>query len=506
MPPRTARARTNQLTAPPQEFADPHRREKLTTAFPVIRELFRDFVETNRVPGLGFGIVIGGELAYADSFGIRETDTGAPVTANTAFRIASMSKSFVAMALLKLRDAKRLRLDDAAEKYLPELGTLAYPTRDSAVITLRDLLTMSPGFPEDNAWGDRQMAIDEREFTQWLRAGIPFSNAPGLKFEYSNYAYALLGRIVSRVAGIPFQQFITREILRPLKMRATTWDKRRVPRDHFAQGYRYEDAVWKPEPVLADGAFAAMAGLFTTVPDFARYMSFLLDAFPPRDERERGPVARATAREMQQLARFEEMVTRASEPDRVWRAANGYGYGLAVWHDDRFGYGVAHGGGLPGYGSYFYLLPEHDVGVVALSNRTYSRVGMVFAGIFDALAQTGGLIPRSPQPAPVLTEMAQAVRRWVETGDDSHIAAHAADNYYLDTDAAHRRAELEKLRGDAGAFLRVGAFRAQNALRGAWHIECERGALEVFVTLTPTMPPRLQMCRVTFSPLETGEV
>lgn len=502
---RPLRVKSSELTAPPPRFISARRREKISAAFPEIREHFREFAETTNVPGLVFGIVVDGELAYADAFGVREIETGAPVTLDTVFRIASMTKSFVAMALLKLRDENKVRLDDAAEKYLPELKTLAYPTRDSAIITLRDLLTMSPGFPEDNPWGDRQMAITEREFTAWLRAGIPFSNAPGLKFEYSNYAYALLARLITRVARMPFQQYITREILRPLKMRRTMWDKTRVPPKHFAYGYRHEDETWKREPILADGAFAGMAGLFTTAPDFARYMTFLLDAFPPRDERERGPVARATARAMQQMARFEEMVTRAANAETVWRAATGYGFGLAVWQDDRFGYGVAHGGGLPGYGSYFYLLPEHGVGIVALSNKTYGRVALVFPKILDALARTGALVPRAPQPAPFLAELVRVTQHWLETGDESELAARVASNFYLDRDAAHRRAERAKLCAEAGAFLSVGALHAYNALRGAWRIECERGALEVFITLAPTMPPQLQMCRLTyFAPEQSG--
>jgi CubicO group peptidase (beta-lactamase class C family) len=492
---------TSALRAPVPQFTDPLRREKIQAMFPAVRESFREFCETQNIPGLAFGIVIDGELAFADAMGWRNVEQRAPVALDTVFRIASMSKSFIAMAILKLRDAQKLRLDDAAAQYLPELKTLAYPTRDAAPITLRDLLTMVPGFPEDNPWGDRQMAIGESVFTRWLRAGIPFSNAPNLTFEYSNYAYAMLGRIVTRVSGMSFQDYVTKNILQPLQMRATTWDKTRVRASRLAQGYRFEDETWKPEPILPDGAFAGMAGLFTTIPDFARYMAFLLGAFPPRDERTRGPVSRATAREMQQLMRFEELVTRTLEGDKEWHAVSGYGYGLAIWQDERFGYGVSHGGGLPGYGSYYYLLPEHGVGVVAFTNKTYGRVGMVFPKIFHVLAQGGGLSPRASQPAPILVKMRDMVQHWLESGDDAQVAAQAADNFYLDSDAAHRRAELDKLRADLGAFQHVGALRAHNALRGTWRIECERGALEVFLTLAPTMPPRIQMCRLT--PIQT---
>lgn len=481
----------------PPQFTDPARREKLAAAFPEIHRVLEEYLNEQHIPGIALGVVIDGELAYVDAFGLRHVETNAPVMPETVFRIASMSKSFVAMAILKLRDEKKLRLDDPVAKYIPEFKKLKYPTADSSALTIRHLLTMSPGFPEDNPWGDRQMAIREREFTNWLRAGIPFSNAPNVTFEYSNYGYAILGRIVTLVSGTTFQKYITRIILKPLGMHATVWDKKNVSSEMLAQGYRYEDDQFKPEPILSDGAFAAMAGLFTTIPDFAHYMSFLLNAFPPRDDLDVGPVERATAREMQQLQRYEELVERPLQDNNVWRAVAGYGFGLAIWHDQRLGYGVSHGGGLPGYGSYYYLLPHHGVGIAAFTNRTYSRVGLLFNRVLELLASTGGLQARKIIPAPILLELRGVVQRWLETTDDGELTARAADNFILDRDVAHRRAELEKIRADLGAFVRVGELDAVNALRGKWVIECERGWLDVFLTLAPTMPPTIQMLNLT---------
>jgi CubicO group peptidase (beta-lactamase class C family) len=356
---------------------------------------------------------------------------------------------------------------------------------------------MAPGFPEDNPWGDRQMAVRASTLTRWLRAGIPFSNAPGVNFEYSNYAYALLGRIITRVSGMKFQTYITRFILEPLGMEATTWHSRRVPREHFAQGYRWEDEQHRAEPVLADGAFAAMAGLFTTVPDFARYMIFLLDAFPPRSAPEKGPIKRATAREMQQLAIYSGLTQHTLPDGDAWSAVDGYGFGLSVWHDARFGYGVAHGGGLPGYGSYFYLLPDHGIGIVALSNKTYGAVGRIFPQLLQALAGTGSLTPRPVEPSAALVAMREVVQHWLEGGTDRELERVAADNFFLDHDLAHRRAERAQLRARLGPTLHVTGLEAPNALRGKWRIECETGTLQVALTLAPTMPPRLQALTLT---------
>lgn len=482
---------------PPSFFDDPLRREKIARAFPDLRCVLQEFREEQHIPAVAFGVVVDNELAFADAFGMRHVESNAPVAVDSVFRIASMTKSFVAMAILKLRDDKKLRLDQRVAKFIPEFKKLKYPTADSPALTIRHLLTMSAGFAEDNPWGDRQMAIAEDEFTTLLRAGIPFANAPGVTFEYSNYAYAILGRIITRVSGMAFQKYITKHILKPLGMNATVWDKTKVPAEKLAHGYRFEDDVWKPEPILPDGAFAAMAGLFTTIPDFARYMSFLLDAFPPRDDVETGPVKRAAAREMMQLARFEEMLERKTRNDETWRAVSGYGFGLAVWHWESIGYGVSHGGGLPGYGSYYYLMPHHGIGLVAFTNKTYSGVGKPFLPLLEILAQTGGVRPRTIAPATILIHAREIVQRWLEGDADAELLAHAADNFLLDHDIAHRRAELKTICDELGAFVQVGALEPLNALRGKWQIECERGTLQVFLTLAPTLPPKIQMVQLT---------
>src|SRR5262245_37528538 len=132
------------------------RRAKLATAFPEVDKILTDFAKSVHAPGAAWGIIIDGELAHQGTFGVRDVATKAPVDGDTVFRIASMTKSFTAMSILKLRDAGKLSLDDPAERYVPELKTLRYPTSDSPRITVRHLLTHSAGFPEDNPWGDQQ--------------------------------------------------------------------------------------------------------------------------------------------------------------------------------------------------------------------------------------------------------------------------------------------------------------------------------------------------------------
>ena len=193
------------LKAEPARFSDPARREKLRSAFPDIDRLVREFATREHIPGAAWGLVVDGELVHLGTAGSIDADRSAPVTGDTVFRIASMTKSFTAMAILSLRDAGKLSLDDPAERYVPELSALPYPTGDSPRITIRHLLSHAAGFPEDNPWGDQQLSRTEDEFTSMLHAGIPFSNPPGVAYQYSNFGFALLGRIVSRASGMPYR-------------------------------------------------------------------------------------------------------------------------------------------------------------------------------------------------------------------------------------------------------------------------------------------------------------
>src|SRR5713226_4147579 len=260
-------------TVPPPQFADPERPKRLAAAFPEIEKLFTTFVEK------------------------------APAMRDTVWRIASMTKSFTAMSILKLRDEGKLSLDDPASKYVPELAKLTYPTADSPIITIRHLLTHSEGFPEDNPWGDRQLARSNATMSEWMQGGIPFSTAPGTAYEYSNYGFAILGQIVERVAQRPYSDFVRDNILLPLGMKSTTYSASEVPPDRIAKGYRWDEKNWIDEPALPHGAFGAMGGLWTTPDDLARYVAFMMAAFPPRDDPETGPIRRSSAREMQQAAR-----------------------------------------------------------------------------------------------------------------------------------------------------------------------------------------------------------
>jgi CubicO group peptidase (beta-lactamase class C family) len=470
----------------------------LRPALPAVDSLLRAFAERTRTPAIAYGVIVDGRLLHVAATGVRNVSTGAPVDTGSVFRIASMSKSFAAAAILQLRDAGRLSLDDPAERYVPELRGLRYPTSDAPRITVRHLLTHSAGFPEDNPWGDQQLAATEAEFTEMLRRGFPFSTAPGTAYEYSNLGFAILGRVVVNVSGIPYARYLRERITGPLGMTSTYLEARDVPPSRLVHGYRIEDGQWREEPPLPDGAFGVMGGVLTSAADLSRWVAFLLDAFPARDGADSPVLSRASRREMQQLARFASATAvRGADGGAPTLTAGGYGYGLRVSTTCLFGHVVAHSGGLPGYGSLMQWLPESGVGIIAMGSRTYTSWGAPVAEAFEILSRTGGVVPRAPEPAPVLLARQAQVSRLVNAWSQPLADSVAAMNLFIDESAPRRAAAIASLRAAAGGDCRVeGPLVAENALRGEWAMRCRGGALRVAITLAPTPEAGVQALTV----------
>ena len=470
----------------------------LGAVIPEIDAVFLKFQTDSHVPGTAYGIVQGGTLTYVKGVGVQELDAKRPVTPDTVFRIASMTKAFTALAILNLRDSGKLSLDDRAEKYIPEMRGWTYPTKDSPRIRVRDLLAHVGGFVTDDPWGDRQQVLAEAEFTAMLKAGVPFNRAPQMQHEYSNFGYALLGRIIARASGMSYRAYAERTLLKPLGMTASGFEPADVPPAQRATGYRWENDAWAQEPTMKDGAFNSMGGLQVSANDYAKWVAFLLSAWPPRDDADTGPVKRATVREMAQGLNFVTLATRAGTSGAsACKQAQGYGMGWRVAQDCDLGLTLAHGGGFPGFGSHVMLMPDYGVGVFALSNRTYAGPS---APAWDAAVamHKAGLLKRRDVPvsAALAAHYSAAWQAW-QVGSLGPLKGKLAMNFLMDRSEANWAKVLGELKAQAGV-CDTGPVTPTGAMSGTFRWTCERGAIEGNILLAPTRPETVQVWRLRF--------
>lgn len=456
--------------------------------------IFDEYRLDAHVPGLVYGIIQDGRLVHVGTQGIQDLESKRPVTADTLFRIASMTKAFTALTILNLRDDGRLRLDAPASDYVPELEDWKYPTGDSPRIRVRDLLNHRAGFVTDDPWGDRQTPLPEADFTRMLKDGVPFTTVPGTRFEYSNLGYALLGRIITNVSKQPFETTIMQTILQPLGMSVSGFDADAGPKERRALGYRWEDNAWKLEPTLGPGAFGAMGGLQTSANDYAKWVSFLLSAWPARDGADPGPVRRASVRELadgSNLPRLRNRPARSgSDPNKQ---AVTYGMGMIIAQDDELGLTVSHSGGYPGYGSHLLLLPNRGVAIFAFANRTYA--GPAVAVWDAAIALNAAGLLGSDRDTPVSADLEAAYKgagEMYRAGDLSPGKALLAMNVLLDRDDAAWARKIAEVKAAVGECETTSPIHASGMHSGDFTWRCEHGRVKGSLTLAPTRPALIQ--------------
>jgi len=479
-------------------------------------------------PGLAYGVVAGGSLVYAGGLG--EQWLGGPVPgAGTVFRIASMTKNFTAAAVLLLRDEGALALDDPAGRYVPQVASLRLASPDSPAITIRNLLTMTAGFPTDDPWGDRQQGLPLDAFDQILAGGLSVSWAPGTRFEYSNLSYAVLGRIITAVTGTPYSDFVSSRLLTPLGMTATGYEPGGFSPDQLARGYQRAGDAWDEQPPAGNGAFSPMGGLFSSVADLARWVSGMAGAFPPGEEADGGPhpLRRASRRELQ-------LPQLGMPPRPAGRLPGGadsgcYGFGLFIEDDPVHGRIVQHSGGYPGYGSHMRWHPATGLGTIVLANGTYAGAPGLGARMLDALltasaaqaragtAATGSTGPAAPArltvdgpapsgPWPQTLAGQQAVMDLLGRWDDAAAAALFTENVAWDRALDRRQRDIAQVRE------RIGDFRADPSRPASfdtpaqcrWWLRGRRGAVEAEIKLSPEREPRVQYLTVAVPPAPGG--
>lgn len=481
----------------PPTFNSPHRLAAIQDAFPQLEALYKKHADENHLPGYAFGIVMDGSLIYTGNGGFQDLEKKTPVTSKTMFRIASMTKSLTAMAIIKLRDEGKLRLDDPIELYILEMRGQKL-TQDAPSITIRDLLIHNAGLPQDDPWADRKLADTQKDLLELLGQGISFSNSARMGYEYSNLGYTLLGSVITAVTQEPYENYIISNITQPLKMQCE-WDFSKVPEHELALGYRWTQTEWKQQEMEKPGVFGAMGGLITSIESFSRYAILHMDAWPPRNDEEKGPLRRSSLREMHLPASFVQLI---QKPDQT--LVQGYGYGLRWICDTEGKIYVVHSGGLPGFGSNWTMMPAYNLAAIAFANATYAPMEKANLQALELLRVYGQLLPRELPPSEILLKRQKELLLLLPDWEEAEKSDIFADNFFLDYSIEALKTEARELFAKANPITQVGDIIPANQLRGQFLLKGLHLDLQVTFTLTPEPIPKIQSYQIKATPAMNG--
>jgi CubicO group peptidase (beta-lactamase class C family) len=323
-----------------------------------------------RVPGVAVGIVRGQQLAWHAGFGFADLATGRAVDQHTLFRIASITKTFTAAAIMQLQERKRLGLDEALGRYLPEFRAVRNRFGPIDQVTIRRLLTHRSGLVGEPPTG--HWSTGKSDTTAEILATLPriqIAIEPDSAFKYSNLAFALLGEVVARVSERPYPDYVRDELLRPLEMDGSGFDLDADRRARMATGYRphpHEDLPGDAVPLesgalATDGGLSA-GGLRSSVADLAKWIALQFRTRDPAAERDSAADSKIVL-----SARSLREMHRVSFVEADWKS----GYCLPWWAT-RVGDNIYlhHGGAVEGFLSFVAFNKLYRVGVIVLTNAT----------------------------------------------------------------------------------------------------------------------------------------
>jgi len=465
--------------------------DRIKALIPELDAKFQDFKVKSHLSSVAYAVLLDGKIIYQSNTGIVNYKTKKVADNQSVYRIASMSKSFASVAILQLRDAGKIKLDDPVWKYIPELKGQKY-SADSPEITVRHLLTHAAGFPEDNPWGDRQLGISEATMLKMFKKGISFSNEPGVAYEYSNMGFAMLGQIIKNVSGQSYQSYIIEKVWKPLGMKNTYWDYTKVPDNQLVRGYRWLREQYIEQPIEPDGAYGIMGGVLTSIEDFSKYMAFHQAAYDINAANST-ILKKSSLKEMHFPANFNSMNNRGyTGTGEPCSNVSFYGYGLRIDQNCNQIRSIGHSGGLPGFGSDWKIVPQYGLGIVTFTNGTYGGAALMNNQIIPFIIEKARLSPNSFPVSAILKQRQNELVKLLPMWENAEKSGIFAENFFLDYFPDLLKAEAEGIFEKAGKIIKVHEIVPENALRGKFLMEGEKGNIEVSFTMSPENPPLIQ--------------
>ncbi len=412
------------------------------------------------VPGLAVGIVHGGELAWSGGFGEAALDAGDPPNEWTISRVGSITKTFTATAILQLRDQGLLGLDDPLTVHVPEFGEVRETGGSVADVTLRRMLTHYSGLSTETAlmsWG-----VEEFPGRDEVLGALPQTEvviSADSQWKYSNLAFGLLGEVVSRLSGVDYAAYVRTNVIEPLGMESTAFERDELSAEHLYTGY---NAVIPGDPSrgeirVADyrhlNGITAAGQLHSTVADLSRWISFQFR----EDGGERHGAQVLSGRTLAEMHR-----PQYAAPD--WSSGQ-----CLTWAVERVRDRVyhGHGGGIHGFASNITFNIPTRTGVVLLANvwptsGVYTMGKEVMEVLLTGSAPSTAPEPESDLPAvePAPGHLAPYIGYFVANpgipaeidyrGGDLWIAAPAGDRKGI---AIHAPARMEETGEQPGMFV-----------------------------------------------------
>ncbi len=320
------------------------------------------------LPGIAVGVIHDQELVWAKGFGYADVDLKTPVTPSTKFRMASHSKLFTATAIMQLRDAGKVHLDDPVEKYLPWFKVQPLQAGD-LTITLEELLTHSAGLPREAGPHWSELSFPDAAGVQKFIATHPVPYSPEIRWKYSNLGFTIAGMVVEAVSGGPWANYVQTHIFDPLGMASSSVDK---PVEGLATGYgrRMPDGTRAKMPFVDARSMAAATGITSTVEDMAKFVSLQFRSGAVGGSQ---ILSTGALRQMHRVRMLENN----------WERGNAIGFAVSRYKGKVY---IGHGGSYPGYKTQTFIQLDSKVGVVVLTNGDDSNA----SDIADHLMQSVG--------------------------------------------------------------------------------------------------------------------
>ena len=348
---------------------------------------FEAVMESRPMPGLAAAVVKGGRVIYAKGFGVRALGTSDPVTPETVFHTASVSKAFVATAAMRLVGEGRLDLDAPATRYVPHFRLA--DGRENEII-IRQILSHTSGMPDVLDYGWETPEYDAEALERYVRSlsNQRLLSDPGTTWKYSNMAYEVMGDILARIEQLPFEEVIAAGILTPLEMRHSSFLPFEHPGGDQAVPHRGSLSPVRAAVYPYHRAHAPSSTLRSNALDLARFAIAMLESNRP-----------LLADSLKQL-----MWTSQADVDRELRM--GFGWFL---RSHRRATMVLAPGRDPGFNAMVALLPEQEVGVVLLSNydgQSAFELVEVADGVLDIGLGRSPALPKASIAIPVARVLA----------------------------------------------------------------------------------------------------